>query len=231
MPIEINARLLDTMGGDASIARYARICTGRFDPEDGEVIEAEGNRHTVALSDSKTLRRLIRDGHASAFETATCTLFLRCPRAIMDQVQRHRTGAYLQRSLRYTNETDDPTVTPNEVRLRDKYYEKHTGTVRGEIADRFNAALQAAVNAYNDLYDMGMVLEQARFVLPLGIGTESSMTISLRNLLHFLRLRQAPDAQHEIRILADQIAAAVAEWVPLTWAAWTEATDAERGRF
>ena len=223
MPV-ISAKLLDTMGGDGFIASYARICTGGFDLATWDDPPNDPDR------DARTLRRLIRDGHASAFETATCTLFLRCPRAIMDQVQRHRTGAYLQKSLRHTKAQDAPTIAADDVRWRDKG-DATSCASREHLANRFNAACAAAVDAYNELYDMGMVAEQARFVLPLGIGTESSMTISLRNLLHFLRLRRAPDAQHEIRILADQIAAAVALWVPLTWAAWTAATDAERGRF
>lgn len=224
MPV-ISAKLLDTMGGDGFIASYARICTGGFDLATWDDPPNDPDR------DARTLRRLIRDGHASAFETATCTLFLRCPRAIMDQVQRHRTGAYLQKSQRHTKATDAPTITPEEVRLRHPEFGVHDITMRRNASRKFNAAIRAATEAYKDLCDMGMVIEQARFALPLGIGTESSMTINLRNLLHFLRLRQAPDAQHEIRILADQIAAAVALWVPLTWAAWTAATDAERGRF
>ncbi len=84
---------------------------------------------------------------------------------------------------------------------------------------------------YRERLDAGDAPEQARVVLPLDTPTEAIWKMDLRNLLRFLRLRQDAHAQAETRQLADQIADAVAEWVPLTWAAWTEATDAERGRF
>ena len=84
---------------------------------------------------------------------------------------------------------------------------------------------------YQERIAAGEAPERARFVLPLDTPTEAIWKMDLRNLLRFLRLRQAPDAQAETRQLADQIADALARWVPLTWAAWTEASDAEKGRF
>lgn len=226
--IEIHATMLETMGGDASIARYARICTGRFDPEaDGDVIETEGDLQTVRLSNPKTLRRLIRDGHTTPFEFAACVLSLRCSKDTITQIQRHRTAAYLQTSHRYTIAREAEHIRPEDVRCNGNT----SVSARSDMATIYNMSVAAAHDDYVTLQKMGMVLEQARDVLPGATPTRTLMAINLKNLLHFLRLRQAPDAQHEIRILADQIAAAVSEWVPLTWAAWTEATDAERGRF
>ena len=46
--------------------------------------------------------------------------------------------------------------------------------------------------------------------------------IDLHNLLHFLGLRTAPDAQRETRLLAEKVAAIVADAFPLTWGAWVE---------
>ena len=48
------------------------------------------------------------------------------------------------------------------------------------------------------------------------------MTINLHNLLHMLALRLDPHAQWETRQYANIIADIVADWVPLTWAAFCD---------
>ena len=188
MPV-IRATLLDAMGGDSSIASYARICTGGFDLA----------TRVYPHRDDRTLRRLIRDGHTSPFELAEAVFHLQVPIYVMRQVARHRTASILERSLRYCLA---PEGLSPDVKAR-----------------------------YRERIAAGEPPERARFVLPLDTPTEAIWKMDLRNLLRFLRLRQAPDAQAETRQLADKIADAVARWVPLTWAAWTAATDAERGLF
>jgi thymidylate synthase (FAD) len=58
--------------------------------------------------------------------------------------------------------------------------------------------------------------------LPLGTYTEAFWKIDLHNLLHFLRLRMAPDAQQEIREFANAIHDLVNPLFPFTFEAFMD---------
>jgi thymidylate synthase (FAD) len=68
----------------------------------------------------------------------------------------------------------------------------------------------------------GLARELARMNLPMNIYTQWYWKTDLHNLFHFLRLRADPHAQYEIRVYAEAIAGAVAQWVPLAYAAFEE---------
>ena len=60
-------------------------------------------------------------------------------------------------------------------------------------------------------------MEQARIILPLGVYTSFYWTASLQAIQHFVKLRNKPDAQAEIR----EFATAMAELMrPLAGDAW-----------
>lgn len=58
---------------------------------------------------------------------------------------------------------------------------------------------------YLEALEQGIAREQARSLLPQSIYTESYWTTSLQSLMHFLNLRSKPDAQEEIRLVANAI--------------------------
>jgi thymidylate synthase (FAD) len=65
--------------------------------------------------------------------------------------------------------------------------------------------------------------EQARKDLPLSTFTEAYWKIDLHNLLHFLQLRMAENAQYEIRQYAKTIGQEVVRrWCPLSWEAFRD---------
>lgn len=84
-----------------------------------------------------------------------------------------------------------------------------------------------AQNASRAIYETrlkaGIAREQARKDLPLSTYTEAYWKIDLHNLLHFLSLRMAPDAQQEIRDYADAIGnKIVSRLFPATWEAFCD---------
>jgi thymidylate synthase (FAD) len=84
------------------------------------------------------------------------------------------------------------------------------------------AATMKAWDTYREMLAAGVAREQARRVLPASTMTGLVWQCDAHNLLHFLGLRLAPDAQLEIRRLAAQMAVEVARRFPWTWAAWLE---------
>jgi thymidylate synthase (FAD) len=64
------------------------------------------------------------------------------------------------------------------------------------------------------MLENGVAREIARAVLPQSTYTEFYWKINLHNLLHYLRLRLAPEAQEEIREIAQLMYAHVKRLVP-----------------
>jgi len=68
----------------------------------------------------------------------------------------------------------------------------------------------------------GVARELARMNLPASVYTQWYWKTDLHNLLHFLRLRADPHAQHEIRVYADAIGALARAWVPVAYEAFED---------
>ena len=223
--------LRDYCGTDASISRAARVSYGRHN-----AARTEGE-------DAKLIGYLMRHRHTSPFEMAELVLHVRAPIFVARQWMRHRMASINEISLRYTEAENDAVMDVRGLGplCRDPD-PKDSKQGRGKPLDLGRWAILAseALDAYAlspmgftlDLHmsDMkykyarkaGIAREQARVLLPLATMTEWVWKVDLHNLLHFLGLRTKPDAQREIRLLADEIAAIVADAYPLTWAAWVE---------
>jgi thymidylate synthase (FAD) len=87
--------------------------------------------------------------------------------------------------------------------------------------DIHNASLYA-YDEYERLLDMGVSRELARVVLPLNMYTRWVWKCDLHNILNFLKLRMAEDAQPEIRAYAFGIAHFVRREFPNVWQAFVE---------
>lgn len=62
-----------------------------------------------------------------------------------------------------------------------------------------------AIHSYKLLVKNGVAKEIARMILPQNIYTKVYWTVSLQAIIHFLHQRLKPDAQYEIRMLAEAI--------------------------
>ncbi len=211
--------LRDYMGNDTSIAQAARVSYGREDADRG------------ADADERLIGYLTRHRHTSPLEMAELVFVIHAPIFVARQWLRHRTASVNERSLRYTEPNEDAEVMPVEG-LGDLCADPEpTASKQGRGAPvpgqagaqaAVSSALRHSVRSYRALRAAGVSREQARAVLPVATMTTFVLKLDLHNLLHFLALRTAPDAQRETRLLAERIAEVVADAFPLTWAAWVE---------
>lgn len=220
--------LVDIMGSDAAIAQAARVSYG------------EG---TKSVSDDRTLiRYLMRKYHSSPFEMAELKFHIRVPLYIWQQWLRHRTASINQQSHRYSVIDGAMQRTkPDAWRLQNKNNKQGSdgflplepdantggkpqyqpnGT---EISNKELESQQYSKAIYEQRIKAGIAREQARKDLPLSTYTEAYWKIDLHNLLHFLSLRMAPDAQQEIRDYASTIGnEIVSRLFPATWEAFCD---------
>lgn len=160
-------------------------------------------------SKEKFLGAIIRRGHESVLEHESITVDITTNRSISHQLVRHRLASYSQESQRYCNYSkgnfngDITFINPlNMVK----------GTPEYEIWA--NSCRMSSI-AYFDLLELGLAPEEARGVLPNDTKTEIVMTMNIRAWRHFLKIRTAPDAQPQIRVLAWMILKEFQEQLPV----------------
>ena len=137
----------------------------------------------------------------------TCTLvFHDFSRATSQQLTRHR-AAISQESQRYVNAKDSKFINPTKFNSKqyakiERYNVKLFGVEKTLTAQALGTELKSV---YNQLINQGMLKQDARGYLPFNVSTKVMMTFTYADLLHFIKMRDADDAQPEIRRLAKEI--------------------------
>jgi thymidylate synthase (FAD) len=181
--------LQDLMGDDLAIVTAARVSF---------LGESKG-----AERDKKLLFYLLQHRHTTPFEMVEFKFRVKCPILVARQWMRHRMFSYNELSRRYTSEAIDFYI-PAAWRLQAADNKQASaGELSGEAVERLTAALIAhseqSLVLYQQALDAGVAREMARAFLPHNLYTQFIAKIDAHNLMHFLRLRMAPDAQWEIR--------------------------------
>ena len=137
---------------------------------------------------------IFTSGHFSVLEHANATFLITgISRACSHQLVRHRIASYSQISLRHTDAENLEFIVPTDIRNNIKAFKL------------YRALIEDAKKTYKELRALGIKQEDARFCIPMGIETQIIFSMNFRSLIHFLKLRMAPNAQWEIRELAKNI--------------------------
>ena len=183
---DMTVELIDSMGGDHSVIRSARV--------------SSGSTSTDASRDAGLINYLMRDRHGSPFEHANFTFFTRAPIFMWREHFRHRMASYNEESGRY--KVLDPVfyVPGPERKLvqigKTGAYEFVDGTPEQyeTVVAQTKEACRQAYAAYNAMLEAGVAREVARIVLPLTIYSSAYVTLNARSLMNFLSLRTtSPD--------------------------------------
>lgn len=210
----IDCDLLDATASDLAVVNAARIS---FDTE----------HDALTKGDEGLIRYLLRNRHGSPFEHGYFKFRLEVPIFEFRDHVRHRAGmSYNEWSGRYS-ELAPKFYVPLRARMQEGkpgsyvYVDQPedselTATVRTEV----EYAYRQAWRSYRRLLDAGVAKEQARIVLPVGVYTKVIWSCNPRSLMHFLGLRNAPQAMAEIQVVARQAEAALAAHMPHTYRAF-----------
>ncbi len=219
-------RVVDYMGGDASIVQAARVSYGR------------GTRRVS--EDQGLIHYLMRHRHTTPFEMAEIKLHVKLPIFVARQWIRHRTANVNEYSARYSI-MDKEFYIPRREHLAAQSSANRQG--RGPVLEHDEASevleiLQTdAERLYANYLHMlseneqenegqkprsGLARELARMNLSLNFYTQWYWKIDLHNLMHFLQLRADAHAQYEIRAYADVILSILKKWTPLAYEAFVQ---------
>ena len=176
----------------------------RITPEAINAIEtAASNCYDSEPTDGKIANSCYNSGHLSVLEFADIHFKVEgISRACANQILRHRTGKFEQRSQRYCKESGFEYVTPPSIQdnvQANKLYEEF---------------IHKTQDYYDYLIDMDVPKEDARYVLPNACDTVLDVKFDLRNFIHFCNDRLCARAQWEIRGVAKEMVRLVVEQEP-----------------
>ncbi len=140
------------------------------------------------------INKLMEMGHHSPFEHINFTFGIEgISRVTTHQLVRHRIASYSQQSQRYVKYNKLKYTIPSSIENIP------------ELKKVFVETIKKVNNAYQQLVDSGIPVEDARYILPEGTHTKIMVTMNARELIHFFRLRCCNRAQWEIRQMAHQM--------------------------
>lgn len=186
-----------TPNPERMVAMSARLC---YSPIGAEELVENMSESQV----EKLVGKIVEMEHLSTLEHVSFTFAIEgVSRVLTHQLVRHRIASYSQQSQRYVSEHDFEYIMPPAVANNKAAKEK------------FEQLMDTVQNTYNELVELGVHKEDARYCLANASETKIVVTMNARTLLHFFQLRCCVRAQWEIRHLAELMLAQVKTIAPL----------------
>jgi thymidylate synthase (FAD) len=207
---ECKVELLETFGTDLTVVNAARVSLGK-------------HVDTFTERDAKLIQYLADHEHVSPFFHPQARFRLRMPIWMAREWFRHTIGfARNEVSRRYV---DDLPTFHVPAAIRSRAANKKQGS-QDDVHPQDEVVRQMlqedchkAVTTYTMLLGFGVCPEQARMVLPQNMMTEFIETGSLAAYARLVHLRTSPDAQQEIREVAEAVSRALKQVFPASWKA------------
>lgn len=196
---------------DKTIACAAKMCYSASGADD-IMAGLEGEKC------DKFIDMLLDLGHESPFEHASFTFAIEgVSRSLLAQITRHRIASFSVKSQRYVKENDFTFITPPEIENNPEAKEIYLQAMREDV-EHYNRLSEILFKKhYDELIKEGKdektakraaekaAIEDARFILPNACETKMMVTMNVRSLWNFFRLRCCSRAQWEIRALAEEM--------------------------
>tara|TARA_B100001179_G_scaffold138708_1_gene100003 strand:- start:2764 stop:3468 length:705 start_codon:yes stop_codon:yes gene_type:complete len=217
--------VIDSLGSDLTVVNSARVSFGK-------------RKTTYSDGDRKLVRYLAKNKHYSPFRHMMVQFHIKAPEFVMRQWYKHVVGIETTNSSA-TKDHAWNEISGRYVPVKDFYMpenwrkqsEDNKQASEGVLSDAaakdcsniFEAFMNNAQNAYNNLLDKGVAKEQARMILPLNQYTEVYWTASFQAITNFIELRAEHTAQWEIQQYANALKKLLHGIYPETVKIWAEA--------
>jgi thymidylate synthase (FAD) len=154
----------------------------------------------------KLLEFLAANGHTTPFEKSYLQFLITCDLATHIHILKHRIGVSVNaESARYKELKDDKFYIPRDWPV--------------DLQDSLEAFVEQGIGLYHDAidylvekgYNRARAKESARYFLPYANQLTMDVAFNFNSFVHFQKLRNAPDAQLEVRQIADRMLQLVRE--------------------
>ena len=197
--VEPRVEIMSIIDSDSilkNLELYGRVC---YKSEDG-ITEDSANRF---------IRMIIKNGHESVLEHEKITVKFICDRGVSHEIVRHRIASYSQESTRYCNYHQDKFGSELTL-IKPCFWEE-----KQEQYEIWKSNMQIIEDSYNKLISLGAKPEEARSILPNSLKTEIVVTMNMREMRHFLKLRTSPKAHPQMRQVACMLLKELKEKLPV----------------
>jgi thymidylate synthase (FAD) len=178
--------------------------------------------------DEKLLAFLYANKHHTPFEMAGMVVEVKAPIFVFREWHRHRTQSYNEMSARYVPLPDENYIPSIErimlganTATTNKQAQGTGKQITEVVAQRWQETLIQSYELAQQTYEAGIMFgvpkELARCPVPVARYSKMRASANLRNWLAFLTLRQAPQAQWEIRQFAHAVGRLIYWHFPRTW--------------
>lgn len=155
----------------------------------------------------KFVGNLVKRGHDSVLEHVQLSFIVTTDRGVLAEWTRHRIASYSVESTRYCNYKGDDIefIEPIEMKDNDQLYALWVN------------ACQNVEERYNDMINAGAKPQEARSVLDMSLRTMMGISMNLRSLRNFFRLRCDKAAHPHIKELAIPLLLFFKERIPVVF--------------
>ena len=165
------------------------------------------------------LRYCIKHQHWSVFEQSSMTLEIETTRGLAAQVLRHRSFTFQEFSQRYADSNllgkiDLPDLRRQDTKNRQNSIDNLDPKIVEKLNKQMTTLFQSSLALYNQMLELGVAKECARFVLPLATPTRLYMTGSCRSWIHYIQLRSAHGTQKEHMDIANACKGLFVQYYP-----------------
>ncbi len=217
---DVTVELIQSMGGDDSVVRSARVST------------SSGTNGDINLGEREKglINYLMRDRHGTPFEHNGFTFYIEAPISVFREFMRHRIASYNEESGRY-KELSPVFYVPDENRKLVQVGKPGAYTFQDGTKEQYEETREAIIESsmqsyqyYEQMLSSGVAREVARAVLPVNIYSSMYVTMNARSLMNFLSLRTMREGTHfpsfpqrEIEMVAEKMECFFAEKMPITY--------------
>jgi thymidylate synthase (FAD) len=203
-----SAELLETFGDDLTVVNAARVSLGKQVSEFTE-------------KDAKLIKYLADHDHVSPFFHPQARFRLKMPIWMAREWYRLKKGFARNEVSRKYVDAEPECHVPDELRTRAPNKKQGSNDdVHQEnefLGSTMKTYCEKANSLYQNLLSSGICPEQARMILPQNMMTEFIETGSLAAYARLVKLRTSPDAQKEIRDLAEDVSTLLQNAFPYSW--------------
>jgi len=172
----------------------------------------------------KLIKMLWENGHETPFEKGIVHFLVDCDIASHIHLLKHRISSLNAESARYKELKEDKYYLPEDwdgiLETKPEHWKVFNHDINGNefpfVAEEWIKKLEQYTKLGNDLYhrclkDLTPVLgrqrakESARFFKTYNSQIQADIMFNMRSFANFLKLRRSPNAQLEIREIADQM--------------------------
>lgn len=147
----------------------------------------------------KLLTMLAENGHHTPFEKSSLHFLVTVDQASHIHLLKHRIGVSINgESARYKELKEDKTYLPSD--WPEEWYEAMIG-----FSEKANSLYHAALDELTPILGRKRAKESARFFKTMNSQITMDVMFNWRSFYHFLNLRNKPDAQFEIREIAEEM--------------------------